>query len=629
MCGITGAYNINGGPFGIADKVKSSNKSLTKRGPDFSKEIFTEKSGWGHSRLKIIDTSDEANQPMIDESKNHILVFNGEIFNFMEIKEDLRKKYNSTFHTRSDTEVLLQLLIHEGESAIPKLNGFFAFAFYDVKKHRLLIARDRYGEKPLLWTRNDDHFCFASEMKAMEPYLSVRTINNESLFNYFSLTYIPAPLTIYNEVSKVEPGHYLLIENGIITDNCYYKPELRQFDGSYKEATDRLKDIVIDAVEKRMISDVPLGCFLSGGIDSTIVAGIARSFDKDLHTFSIGYPNEKFFDETEYALSASKHLGTKHEVFGIDSEELFIHSNEVLDYLDEPFADSSALAVYLLSKKVRKKVTVCLSGDGADEVFGGYNKHAALLKSFNKNFQNSLIRLLYPVVKQLPGSRNSKTSNKIRQLKKYSSLLQLKPEERYWHLASFTGEKEVKNLLSTTGDILIRKPVSEGNDKMNDSLLLDLQLVLANDMLYKVDMMSMGNSLEIRPPLLDHRIIDFAFSLPSDYKIDKHRRKKILKDAFSEYLPESIQKRRKQGFEVPMKKWITEKWKDEFVNELTEKKWIERQGIFNLPAVEELKNSVLKGDFNESTVWSFIVFQKWWKKAGYEQAENTSYHQSF
>jgi len=617
MCGITGVYQLNGSFSGIAEKVISSNKLLSKRGPDHSAELILDKVAFGHSRLKIIDTSDNANQPMTDRDKNYVLVFNGEVFNFKELREHLVKKYNCSFITHSDTEVLLYLLIHEGESAIEKLNGFFAFAFYDKKSHRLLIARDRYGEKPLLYAGINNSFCFASEMKAMEIYLQKKSINHESLFYYFSLTYIPAPLTIYNEVSKVEPGHYLIIENGNITDKCYYKPKLQPFNGDYEDASRKLRELVFDSVEKRMISDVPLGCFLSGGIDSTIVAGVAKNFNKDLQTFSIGYPNEKYFDETEFALAASKHLGTKHEVFGIDSEELYNHSNEVLDYLDEPFADSSSLAVYLLSKKVKKRVTVCLSGDGADEVFGGYNKHAALLRSFGNNFQNSIIRLLHPVLKNLPGSRSNPFSDKVRQLKKYSTLLQLKPEERYWHLASFTEEKEVKNLLHITAEINTSLKIkSSGNDRMNESFLADLQLVLANDMLYKVDMMSMGNGLEIRPPLLDHRIIDFAFSLPSSFKIDSKRRKKILKDTFREFLPDSIQKRGKHGFEVPMKKWISEKWKGEFLNELTEKKFIERQGIFSTTGIEKLRLNVEKGKFNESTIWSIIVFQKWWKKSG-------------
>lgn len=613
MCGITGAYSLSGVEISGNGNVDLSNRLLSRRGPDYAALHHCGKAVLGHSRLKIIDTSDAANQPMTDESGNYTIVFNGEIFNFRELKEYCRKKYSISFTTHSDTEVLLHLLIKEGEQAISQLNGFFAFAFYDQAKHRLLICRDRYGEKPLLWGEQNGMLFFASEMKALEVYLEQKTINHNSLFDYFRLTYIPAPETIYNEVHKLYPGTLLKAENGKTEIKTWYKPVPGNFSGNYNGAKTELQNLLRDAVEKRMISDVPLGCFLSGGIDSTIISGIAREINPGLQTFSIGFPNESFFDETEYALAASRHLGTKHEVFPISTEEMYNHASEVLDYLDEPFADSSAMAVYLLSKKTRQKVTVCLSGDGADELFGGYNKHEALLRAGKKNLQNSAIKLLHPVISSLPGSRENITSNKVRQLKKYSALLKLKPEERYLHLASWAEKEEVEKLLpGKRGKNTVFE--TTGKDKMNAALLHDLRLVLTNDMLHKVDMMSMANSLEIRPPFLDHRVIDFTLNLPSDFKIEKGNRKKILRDTFADYLPAEIKKRGKKGFEVPVKKWITTKWKNELINELCDPFFIKKQAIFSSAGIEKLKKETEKGTMNESLVWSYIVFQKWWRK---------------
>ena len=375
-----------------------------------------------------------------------------------------------------------------------------------------------------------------------------------------------------------------------------------------------------------MVSDVPLGCFLSGGIDSSIIAGIARKYKPDLRTFSIGFRDEKFFDETGYANLVADHFKTDHTVFSLTNDDLLSHVGKVLEYFDEPFADSSALAVYILSRETRKHATVALSGDGADEMFGGYNKHAASYRILHKSWKERLAAALHPVWKSLPRSRNNKVANLFRQLHRFSEGARLDSRERYWQWAAFVNEHEAKKMFlpaianqisdqyaSRKSELLRSIPARE---TMNDILLADMQLVLPNDMLAKVDLMSMANSLEVRVPFLDYEVVNFAFSLPDSYKINSTGRKRILRDAYQGFLPEALYNRPKKGFEVPLLKWFRKELRSTITDDLLSRTLIEEQQIFEYGYISALKSELFSSNPGDShaRIWALIVFQTWWKR---------------
>ncbi|NTW33267.1 MAG: asparagine synthase (glutamine-hydrolyzing), partial [Bacteroidetes bacterium] len=563
-----------------------------------------------------------------DFSDRYTIVFNGEFFNFQYYRDYLIKK-GVQLKSQSDTEVLLNLYITEGPAFLNKINGFFAFAVYDRKEESLFIARDRMGIKPLFIYRDNDKFIFASELKALLEYGIPKEIDHTSLYEFLQLNYIPAPFSIFKNVSKLKPGSYLTIKNEVVTETEYYKipfdPDKNLLETpypSYNEAQNKIIDILDTSVKLRLISDVPLGAFLSGGIDSSIVVALASKYTDKLNTFSIGYKDEPMFDETNYAKLVAEKFKTNHTVFSLTNDDLFSVLFNVLDYTDEPFADSSALAVYILSMNTRKHVTVALSGDGADELFGGYNKHKAEYRIRNAQVSEKALALLKPLWDVLPQSRNSAFSNKIRQFSRFAAGANLSTNERYWKWCSFTSEAEAKKLLksNTSGDYyerkeIILKHISENKD-MNDVLYTDMHLVLQNDMLVKVDMMSMANSLEVRVPFLDYNLVNYVFSLPSEYKINKNVGKKVLQDAFRKILPEELYNRPKHGFEVPLLKWLRKELKSFVFDEMLNEEFIQSQGLFNYDEILKLKLKLFSnnpGDVS-ARLWGLVVFQYWWKK---------------
>jgi asparagine synthase (glutamine-hydrolysing) len=633
MCGITGIMCFN--LVGKFNKIhiSAATRSLEKRGPDHQDVYADEWVGLGHRRLSIIDTSSIAHQPMWDESKRYCIIFNGEIFNYRELKNELHAR-GVTFFSHSDTEVLLKLFIHEKENCLIRINGFFSFCVYDKHEQTFFLARDRYGIKPLLYVFDEDKFIFASEMKTILQYGIQKEIDYTSLFTYLQLNYIPAPDTIFGSVKKLLPGHYLKVSQKNLTSGVYYnipydpvKAATSQF--SYEEAKTKLKTLLESAVQRRLISDVPLGAFLSGGIDSSVITALASKHKPDLHTFSIGFRDEKFFDETEYARLVARHFKTEHTVFSLTNNDLYAHVNDILDYIDEPFADSSAINVYILSKETRKHATVALSGDGADELLAGYNKHAAFYRMKYPGWKENAVSGLLPLLKLFPQSRNSKFSNSIRQLVRFGEGRKLNPAERYWRWAGYTGELTATQLLSDSSkEKLIQQEYRQRKESllksvpddysMNDILLTDMKLVLPNDMLTKVDLMSMANGLEVRVPFLDYEVVNYLFSLPSDYKINKDLRKRILQDTFRDVLPAQLYNRPKKGFEVPLLKWFRKEMKSLITDDLLSQKNIEEQGIFDYRQIDKLKQQLFSsnpGDVH-ARIWGLIVFQWWWRKTG-------------
>jgi asparagine synthase (glutamine-hydrolysing) len=627
MCGITGILGFTSKGKESISKVNLSNDKISKRGPDGGAVFANNCAGLGHRRLSIIDTSDNAKQPMTDPSGRFTLIFNGEIFNYRELRENFFPDKDD-WHSQADTEVLLHLFIMMKEKCLPLLSGFFAFAIYDEQDEKLFLARDRFGKKPLHYYSNDDIFVFASELKSLLAYDIPKAINYTSLYQYLQLNYIPQPSSILKDVKKLEPGHYAWVAKDHFESSPYYELKWNQTNTSigYDQACTRLEQLMKESVKKRLISDVPLGAFLSGGIDSSVVVALASQYTRHLNTFSIGYKDNPFFDETYYANLVAKRYDTNHTVFSLSNDDFLQHIHDILGYIDEPFADSSAIPVYILSYHTRKHVTVALSGDGGDEVFAGYNKHGAELRMRQKNLLNGLVKAGGPLWKILPQSRNNKLTNLFRQLDRFAEGSRLGVKERYWRWASFLSEKNAADLLVPSkkaavdlDDFKKQKQLLlqrlEGGPAMEDFLATDINLVLLSDMLVKVDLMSMANGLEMRSPFLDHEVVDFAFSLPTSYKIDGKMKKKMVQDSFRKYLPPELYNRPKHGFEIPLLGWFRKELRSMITGDLLSDKFVEEQQIFNVEAVRQLKQKLFSSNPGDShaTVWALIVFQSWWK----------------
>ena len=617
MCGITGYIHLSNNAPDLKEHLETATQSITSRGPDNQAAFLHQSVGLGHTRLSIIDTSERANQPMTDRSGRYTLIFNGEIYNYRELATKLNADFNST----SDTEVLLYLLIEKGDKCLSMLNGFFAFAFYDSKEESLLLARDRMGIKPLHYYQGDDFLAFGSEMKALLQYPIPRKIDHSSLYWYLRLTYLPADMSMIAGVKKLKPGHFIHIAKSEVEINSYWDFENPAiFNGHYSEAKDQTIKLLEKSVQRRMIADVPLGSFLSGGTDSSAVVAMASKFDEDLHTFSIGYRDHDFFDETNFAELVATKFNTNHTTFSLTNDDLLNSLNGVLAYIDEPFADSSAIPTFILSQHVSKHIKVALSGDGADELFGGYYKHLAFQRSGEKNLSNHLIKWLAPLLKSLPSSRSSMSGNLARRAAKYAQLMQMKSSDKYWHLASFNPSAE-ELMIDPPDNAIINSFIDQyqfSDDKfdLNDFLDLDLKIVLPGDMLTKVDLMSMANSLEVRVPFLDKDLVAFARSLPPQYKVDKNRRKTVLQDAFEHILPKELHHRSKKGFEVPMLSWMKNELNASINEVVFDQEILESQGIFNPSQVMGLKEKLFSqnpGDVH-STLWTIYVFQVWYKK---------------
>lgn len=627
MCGITGVFIFSQNRFNLLSKVNLSTDKLSKRGPDGGGVFIKDNCALGHRRLSIIDTSDNATQPMTDPSGRYTIIFNGEIFNFKELKQQYFPDKND-WHSQSDTEVLLELYIRKGEKCLPLLSGFFALAIYDSQKEELFIARDRYGKKPVHYYVNEDHFVFASEMKALLAYDIPKEINYTSLYQYLQLNYIPQPQSILEGVLKLPAGSYMRVKKGNVKVENWYAitPEREASTLTYPEACRELEKRLDLSVQQRMISDVPLGAFLSGGIDSSVIVALASRHTNQLNTFSIGYKDNPFFDETKYARLVADKYKTNHTVFSLGNNDFLEHIHDILGYIDEPFADSSAIPVYILSKHTRKHVTVALSGDGGDEVFAGYNKHRAEWRVRQHNLLNELVQIGGPVWKVLPQSRNNKMTNLFRQMSRFAEGAKLGAKERYWRWAAFMTEDDAWQLLhddkKAAIDMVNYKATKQHilrhlneTEVLEDFLQTDMELVLQSDMLVKTDLMSMANSLEVRSPFLDHHVVDFAFGLPTEYKIDGKMKKKIVQDAFRDLLPAAIYNRPKQGFDVPLQEWFKNELNSFIFDDLLSEKFVREQKVFQFEEIDRLKKRLYSSNPGDTVeiIWGLIVFQSWFK----------------
>jgi asparagine synthase (glutamine-hydrolysing) len=592
------------------------------RGPDSEGYLVDDGVALGMRRLAIIDLL-TGDQPTFNSDRSVAVVLNGEIYNYREVRADLEKR-GHRFHTESDTEVLPHLYDEYGRGMVQHLNGMFAFALWDEKRKRLFIARDRFGEKPLYWGVFDRTLLFASEPKVLLAHTSVKPdLNLNALRQYLSFDYVPAPLSIYEGISKLPAAHSLTLEDGEIKVERYWRLsyQTKQPVPSVDEAAEQLRDLLADSVKMRLVSDVPLGILLSGGIDSSVVAALAvRASTETVKTFSIGFA-EASFDESQYARAVAKFLGTDHH------EERFSASlaanlvGEIGAWMDEPISDASLVPTYLLSRFTRKHVTVALGGDGGDEIFAGYPMYFGHYMARAYLAVPGFLRrgLVEPVVNLLPvKTKNLSFDYRARRFIEASHYDEV---ARHHVLFGSFAPREQDLLLteevrhSSEADIFsdARRLFAECDSKniIERMQSLDTQFYLAEDILTKVDRASMAVSLEVRAPYLDPRVAEFAASLPPRYKLHGYTSKYILKKAAKGLVPPFVWRRGKKGFGVPFAKWLKHELKP-MARDLLSPERLRRNGLFNPEYVAKLQDEHERGVANHrKLLWTLLSFELW------------------
>jgi asparagine synthase (glutamine-hydrolysing) len=627
MCGIYGYLMKDPSKRPDAGVLRRMGERLIHRGPDDSSERVDGHVALGHRRLAIIDLSACGRQPMSNEDGTVWIVFNGEIYNFLDYRGDLARK-GHVFRSRTDTEVILHLYEEHGMGCLAKLNGMFAFALWDKSRGELFLARDRLGIKPLHYADVGGQVAFASEIKALlaHPEIS-RDLDFEALDQYLTFEYVPAPKSIFRDIRKVLPGEYLRVDSrgGIHSERYWEIDYTREMpDKPEQEQAEALGDLLRRAVRRQLVADVPLGAFLSGGIDSSAICALAAEAVPKVKTFHIGF-EEKSFDESEYAAEVARHLGTDHHVKRFSAGDMLDLVPSVMDYLDEPFGDASFLPCLLLSRFTREHVKVSLSGDGGDELFAGYPTYIAHRVAPYYRYVPRLVRHgVASVIERLPASDDNLTLEF--QLKKMMSGLEEKSPARrnYAWLGSFLpGEK--RELLSEETNALLDKAdaleVAESyfescraSDPLEKLLHCDRRFYLQDDMLVKIDRATMAASLEGRVPLLDHEVVEFVARLPARLKLRGWTTKYLLKEAMKGLLPPSVLGRKKKGFGIPLAKWFKRELRP-LLEEMLEEKRIRRQGLFRHEAVRRLLEEHFSGrKDHRKKLYTLLSFQLWHAK---------------
>ncbi len=621
MCGIAGYVSLNK-RFDRHHLQLMADK-LAHRGPDANGIYFNDNSnytiGLAHRRLSILDLSTTANQPMISNDGRFIMVYNGEVYNFQELQKE--KLSGISLKTHSDSEVILECFSKYGPECFNWFNGMFAISFWDTLQHKLTVVRDRFGVKPVLYFKDEHAIIFASELKAFENLPIQRTLNLQAIKDYFFLDYIPKTQSVYKEINKLPNGHYMEYTPGNgCKINCWYnlldKYKLEKDPISTTDAIKGFDSLLSSSVKLRMISDVKVGSFLSGGTDSSLIAAkFQENSTIPVETFTIGF-DVKEYDETRYANRVAEILKTSHHQFDVDENYSLSQLNKVVDAYDEPFVGPSTIPTLIVCEKARQLVTVALSGDGGDELFLGYTYYSRYnkLKTIYK-YSNSPIRYLAAGLMKKMGLKYSKGSVLLENKNEKKLMLHLLSQEQ----GMFT-EKEVSSLFNSEYDHQTMLADWEKIDAMpidnkEKISLFDINNYLANNLMYKMDIASMANSLEVRLPFLDYRLVEFGINLPTHLKINGNMHKYLLKKDLEKYLPNDLIYRKKWGFPAPVGKWLTGNLAHLIQEHLLNKKKIEQQGIFNYPFIENIVNGFKNGNtYLGKKVWSLIVFQLWHKK---------------
>jgi asparagine synthase (glutamine-hydrolysing) len=645
MCGICGEIDFNRGV--RAEPIRRMCKVLTHRGPDDEGMVFIRGNqhvevknpleipapencfevAMGHRRLSIIDLSAAGHQPMCNEDGGIWIVFNGEIYNFQETRERLDKKGHS-FKSKSDTEVILHAYEEWGVECLNYLRGMFAFAIWDSKLQLLFMARDRLGKKPLVYFSQNGRFAFASEIKALLQLPNIkRKVNDIAIHQYLTYQYVPSPDTIFEGIKKVPPAHYLLYDrDGTPKIERYWSLNLNAASRKYtdmKELGDRIRTGLEESVRLRLISDVPLGAFLSGGVDSSLIVGIMAKLSRiPVKTFSIGF-EEKEFDELSYASLVSTYFATEHHEFIVKPNAVEILPKLVWHY-NEPFADSSAIPTYYVAKMTKDYVKVVLTGDAGDENFAGYPRYlrSKWLISFLKLPEMLRRHILPPFLKMIAQFRwKERTFNR---LAAYIESLSSNQARNYAEQVKIFNEGEKETLYSSefmdavgridSFEYLIRKfKEAETEDLIEQLLYLDINTYLPEDLLVKMDIATMANSLEARVPFLDHQLMEFIATIPPRLKLKGTITKYILKEAFSDFLPPPILTRKKMGFGVPVSRWFRNELKDYAYGILLDPRTINR-GYFKKDGLERLLSDHIELRYDHSAkIWALLFLEMWFR----------------
>ncbi len=624
MCGIAGLVTKNINKEKVKDNLYSMLDAMKWRGPN-GNGIYVDDNdktviGLAHCRLSIFDLTDNGKQPMASEDNDHIIIYNGEVYNFKEIRKEL-EGLGYRFKSECDTEVILYACREWGvKCAVNKFNGMFAFAFYDKPKGKMYIVRDRMGVKPLYYSLKPDMFAFASDLRALIQVEGLeRIINKRALYGYLWNMYIPAPQTIYEDVYKLEAGvilEYSIESNAINVEKYWdiYSASMQKSDLSEEDSLNSLKQLLEDATKVRLEADVPVGVFLSGGIDSSLISALAaEQSSNSVNTYSIGF-YEKKDDDAGYARKVSKILGTHHEELYCTLKDALNIIPEIPKAYSEPFADNSQIPTMLLSKLTREHVTVSLSGDGGDEFFCGYPTYIVNKQLYDKKL---FARISANTIQKVVDIALDKYDYKRWKVDKFSNAYDAK---RIINLDYISAKGMLDSILKTDnsldtywGDEIDNYYMNNRSDIVNVSMLSSIQYGLQDDMLVKVDRASMYYSLECRCPILDTRVVKHALSMPLKYKYKDNRLKYPLKMLLEKYVPRDIIDRPKSGFGVPINKWLHEDLKDR-VLEMLDSDYIRKQGIFEVSGIEEFKKVFMNRPTPQidRIAYTLLMFQLWY-----------------
>ena len=609
MCGIYGTTIVYN-----QDQVKQKLKRTGFRGPDQLgfKNVSSDRSFvcFGHNRLSIIDLDPRSNQPFTYKNKVH-LVFNGEIYNFKDLKESLLKK-GYTFNTHSDTEVVCAMYLEYGEDCVTHFNGMFAFVIYDVEQQLFFGARDRLGQKPFYYYHNGNKFEFSSQIASIQLFNTNLTISQKAINGYYAWGAVPDTQSIFNEIKKLEAGYLFTFDliSGTFNKKAYWDIDYKhhdKFQGSFTEAKAHLDTLLSDAVKKRLFADVPVGVFLSGGIDSSIISALAvKSSDTKIKTFSVKF-NEKGFDESAYAEKVAEHLQTEHHTIECDYKEGIDLIENFSTFYDEPFSDSSAIPSMLLSKYTKQHVTVALSGDAGDENFIGYHRYQWINQAVKLlHIPRPLRRLMAPLLQVAPNNKLNRLSRVItsKDLNDFYLKLMTGTNPTWYTQKDNTNVKELQYLKHTHKNIL---------ERISD---FDLKTYLNWDINTKVDRASMAFSLEVRAPLLDYRVVEFARSLPTNYKFNNGNTKYVLKELLYDYVPKDYFDRPKSGFTMPFAEWFRNDLKSFVLDELDDTS-LKLLPDINVKEVKKRIDQHMSGTHNRyALIWNLIVLKQWLTKNG-------------
>lgn len=629
MCGIVGFIDKEEN----IDVINDMLKIQSYRGPDDRGTFFDGKSGvhFGHNRLSIQDLTSHGHQPFISDCKNYVIVFNGEVYNFKTIKIEL-KNLGYKFISNSDTEVILYSYKQWGIKCIDKFIGMFAFSILDKLQNKLFLVRDRAGVKPLYYYIDENEFIFSSEIKSFHKHPKFKKEQNlEVLPYFFQFGYIPAPYTIFKNCFKLEAGHYLELKIDNLefkitkywdVNDFYLKEKINKEEDQIIEDIENILD---DAINLRMVSDVPVGVFLSGGYDSSLVASIlAKKQGKKINTFTIGFDDEKY-NEAKHAKTIAEYLATNHTEYYMKNSDMLNLVEKLPFYYDEPFGDSSALPTMIVSKIARQSVTVALSADGGDEAFCGYSKYFFLNK-FQNIFSNSFKREVLKTGLNLINSnsieyineklpKNLKQTNIKDKYNKFKRAINSSSlEEMFENASSYVNKKEIKKFLSISkNEKLFKKWQNIGNiEFLNQMMAIDYKLFMNDDVLTKVDRATMSVSLEGREPLLDHRIIEYIARVPLNIKYKNNQGKYLLRQILYKYLPKNLVDKPKSGFTIPLNDWLRDELRimvDKYIciNKLDDK-------IFDISEIMKIKEQFYNGENLGTQMWLILMYQMWKEK---------------